>query len=158
MLPVILSCICFLQANTAAVDTNDEGFIENIEAIQHFEEVFESAAAFAGVVSEESSDSNRRWDEGEAGTAYQRNSRQVGYLRNPALSRILFREQNIRANGRYNHYRDRQESIRNLNRIRNEQRQVNNLMANIQTNQIPERGSVKSGKHHKDLKTKDFAS
>ena len=70
----------------------------------------------------------------------------------------MFREQNIRANGRYNHYRDRQESIRNLNRIRNEQRQVNNLMANIQTNQIPERGSVKSGKHHKDLKTKDFAS
>ena len=39
--------------------------VENMEAIQHIEEVFDTAELFAGDKVEEINESNRRWDSGE---------------------------------------------------------------------------------------------
>ena len=59
-----------------------EGFVENIEAIQHFEEVFDNAAKFAGSKIEEINESNRRLDSGESRNQYQRDTRQLKNMEN----------------------------------------------------------------------------
>ena len=68
-----------------------EGFIENMEAIEHFEEVFDSAAVIAGAKVEETSESERRWDNGDE---YERGTRQADFIRAPLQSRTIFRDDN----------------------------------------------------------------
>ena len=91
-----------------------EGFVENMEAIEHFEEVFDSAAVFAGAKVEEIHESERRWDNEDSSNGYQRETRQADFFRNPSESRTIFRNDNddLRINIRGN----RRQNTRNQNR------------------------------------------
>merc|ERR1711892_102139 len=85
-----------------------EGFVENMEAIENFEEVFDSAAVFAGAKVKEIHQSERRWDTEGSSNGYQRETRQADFSLNPSDSRTIFRNDNddlrinIRGNGRQN--------------------------------------------------------
>merc|ERR1711892_11810 len=97
-----------------------EGFVENMEAIENFEEVFDSAAVFAGAKVKEIHQSERRWDTGDSSNGYQRETRQADFSMNPSDSRTIFRNDNddlrihIRGNRRQNN--------RNQNRNHESQR------------------------------------
>merc|ERR1711892_182030 len=45
-------------------------FVENLEAIQHFEQVFDTAAMHASGKAEDIDESNRRWDSGITRNGY----------------------------------------------------------------------------------------
>merc|ERR1711892_1235830 len=85
-----------------------EGFVENMEAIENFEEVFDSAAIFAGAKVEEIHESERRWDTEDSSNGYHRETRQADFSMNPSGSRTIFRNENddlqinIRGNRRQN--------------------------------------------------------
>ena len=140
-----------------------EGFVENLEAIDYFEEVFDSAAVVAGAKVEEIDESNRRWDSGDSRNGYQRDTRQADFSRNPSSgSRTIFRDDNedLRINIRGN----RRQRIRNQNRYQNSQfselaypkenggRNKDFVGNRDRFNRLPERNSNNAGMFYKGTK------
>ena len=100
-------------------------FVENLEAIQHFEQVFDTAAMYASGKAEDIDESNRRWDSGITRNGYQRDTLQTGWnddiriSRNPIESRTIFRNDN--ENLRLNVHGNGRQRVRNQNRYQNYQ-------------------------------------
>ena len=114
---------------TSVHSVAERQFAENIEAIEYFEEVFDTAAAHAVAKVEDIDESDRRWDSGVTRNGNQRDTLQTGWnddfrlSRNPSESRTIFRNENenlrlnFRGNGRQrlrnqNRYSDSQNSAR----------------------------------------------
>ena len=111
-LALIEKCFIFISCfNLIGVNSETEGFIENQEAINYFEIVFDTAAKHAGaeMTDVEVTPSNRRWDsQNELPNIYQRNSRQTDLERTRWRKGRLSgkNENNLERNRNANSFRD----------------------------------------------------
>ena len=92
--------------------------MENLEAIEHIEKVFDSAAVSAGAKDQVFPESERRWDSEGANNEHARESRQVGFSMDSSESRTIFRDDN--ADLRINIRGNRRQRLRNLSKFINE--------------------------------------
>ena len=108
------------------------GFLENLEAIEHFEKVFDSAAVSAGAKDKLFPESERRWDSEGVNDEHPRESRQVDFSMDPSESRTIFRDDDtdLRINIRGN----RRQRLRNLSKFISEKEQFSSSRGRFSSN------------------------